>query len=154
MAKKQKFQAPKAPVPAADQPIATPEAPATAPVPTGRLRLPLPQARDHNKAFTILGADQEAQAAGIALTSKGTNPKKVRVYGYDNLADGGGKVPKDAKVLLVPGFQGVPKGVAEGQWVLLQEWAGKTVNAAYDAKVSSRTVRRAYRAGAIRFQKA
>ena len=117
-----------------------------------RLRLPLPEARDHNKQFSPVLEDATVEAAAIALTSKGTNPRKERVYGYDNLTNGGG-VPKTAKVVVVPGATaGVPpKGVKGEQWDLLVSLAGGTVQHLYDNKVHSRTIRRAYRAGAIRF---
>ena len=91
-------------------------------------------------------------AANVALTSKGTNPKKQRVYGYDNLAEGGGRVPKQAKIAVVEGAS-LPRGVKDTQWTKLQGYAGQTVESAYGNGVSSRTVRRAYRAGAIRFVK-
>jgi hypothetical protein len=127
----------------------TTEAVVAAPAKT--LRLPLAEAQTHNKAFTFVAPDK-AKSAAIALTAKGTNPKKARVYGYDNLADGGG-VPKDKRILLVPGLSGVPKGVAESQWdalVLLASDGSVTVAGAKDS-VTSRTIRRAYRAGYIRF---
>ena len=114
------------------------------------LRLPLGEARAHNKVFAFVPDGTIAKAAALALTAKGTNPKKLRVYGYDNLSDGGG-VPKDKRVLLVAGFTGCPKGVAEAQWEKLV--AAPTGNAASlkDLGITSRTIRRAYRAGAIRF---
>jgi len=123
--------------------VAAPAAPAT-------LRLPLGEARAHNKIFAFVPDGTIAKAAALALTAKGTNPKKLRVYGYDNLSDGGG-VPKDKRVLLVAGFTGCPKGVAEAQWEKLV--AAPTGNAASlkDLGITSRTIRRAYRAGAIRF---
>ena len=127
---------------------ATTEAVVAAPAKTPRL--PLPDAQAHNRQFTFV--DGQAASAAIALTAKGTNPKKARVYGYDNLADGGG-VPKDKRILLVPGLSGVPKGVAESQWdalVLLASDGSVTVAGAKDS-VTSRTIRRAYRAGYIRF---
>ena len=88
--------------------------------------------------------------AALLKPGKGENPKRVRVYGYDNGADGG-RVPKDAVVQVVPGTTGLPKGVTAGQWSLLQEQSGKSVRSAYDAGVTSRTVRRSYRSGFIRF---
>ena len=124
-----------------------PEAPK--PVSNGRLRLPLPEAKVHNKAFVQLAPDAAVAAANVALTSKGTNPKRVRVYGYDNFANNGG-VPKSAKVAIVAGVT-CPKGVNDKQWELLVSLAGNTVEHCYGNKVASRTVRRAYRAGAIRF---
>jgi hypothetical protein len=89
------------------------------------------------------------EAAGVVRTAKGVNAVKARVYGYDT-TDGG--VPKAGTIVLVPGTVGTPKGVTPGQWELLQGFAGQTVQACYDAKtVTSRTVRRSYRAGFIRF---
>ena len=135
------------------EPVAA-EPAAVAAVATKRLRLPLPAARAHNKQHTIVAADADkVEAANVALTAKGTNPKKTRVYGYDNLAEGGGRVPKDAVIAVVPGAE-LPKGVQDSQWTKLKGYAGQTVVDAYGNGVSSRTVRRAYRAGAIRFQKA
>lgn len=94
--------------------------------------------------------DPEAlAAAGVVRTAKGVNPEKARVYGYDT---DNGSVPKTGVIALVPGVVGTPKGVTQAQWELLQTFAGQTVQACYDAKtVASRTVRRSYRAGAIRF---
>jgi hypothetical protein len=145
MSKKQK----QTQVPATDAQVTAPEAAVATPPKT--LRLPLAEAREHNKAFTFVAPDA-AKSAAIALTAKGTNPKKARVYGYDNLADGGG-VPKDKRILLVPGLQGVPKGVSQQQWDVLCAVAADgdvTVAGAKDS-VTSRTIRRAYRAGYIRF---
>lgn len=117
-----------------------------------RLRLPLPQAREHNKQHGLLPADAAAAvAANVALTARGTNPQKRRVYGYDNLAEGGGRVPRNALIAVVPGSE-LPRGVQATQWAKLQSYAGQSVESAYGNGVSSRTVRRAYRAGAIRFQ--
>lgn len=117
-----------------------------------RLRLPLPEARAHNKQHVLVADGDKVVAANVALTSKGTNPKKTRVYGYDNLAEGGGRVPKQAKIAVVEGAS-LPRGVKDTQWTKLQGYAGQTVESAYGNGVSSRTVRRAYRAGAIRFVK-
>jgi hypothetical protein len=117
-----------------------------------RLRLPLPEARAHNKQHVLVANGDKVVAANVALTSKGTNPKKQRVYGYDNLAEGGGRVPKEATIAVVEG-SALPKGVRESQWSALQGFAGKKVVDAYGNGISSRTVRRAYRAGAIRFVK-
>jgi hypothetical protein len=128
---------------------AAPEAPAVVVVKSKRL--PFAEAHAHNKVFGFVPADG-AVAADVALTAKGTNRRKLRVYGYDNLSSGG-SVPKDAVVVLVAGIVGTPKGVADAQWAALQSQAGKTVSVAYDNGVASRTVRRAYRAGAIRFSK-
>ena len=114
-------------------------------------RLPLVQARAANFAHTTLTADEIAVAAGVVKTAKGTNAHKLRVYGYDN-GVGGGSVPKAAVIAVVPGTTAVPAGVTAQQWAALQAVAGQSVQAAYDGNtVSSRTVRRAYRAGAIRF---
>jgi hypothetical protein len=126
------------------------EAPEAKAVRASRLRLPLPEAKAHNVKFVPVNPKQ-AVAANVALTSKGTNPKRSRVYGYDNLSNGGG-VPKDKKVVVVPGAQ-LPKGVNASQWDLLTKEAtgSKTVVELYNAKIASRTIRRAYRAGAIRF---
>ena len=147
----------KTPVADAVETVLAPETPAEAVTPEPvvtqqptRKRLPLEQARAHNKVHVKLAADAAVTAADVALTSKGTNPRKTRVYGYDNLAEGGGRVPKGATLAIVPGAE-LPKGVQDGQWTKLKGYAGQTVEAAYGNGVSSRTVRRAYRAGAIRF---
>src|SRR5262245_58371172 len=97
----------------------------------GALRLPLAQAKAHNLAHTLLAVDQPVVGANVALTAKGTNPSKVRVYGYDNLGNGG-KVPKAATVQVVPGITGAPKGVAPAQWDKLVAMAGKSVSHLYD----------------------
>lgn len=122
--------------------------------PTATKRLPLPEAKAHNLQWTPVAADAPVQAAQIALTSKGTNPKRVRVYGYDNLAAGNGRVPKDKRVVLVAGVTGHPKGVTQEQWDLLVQHtgtAGATPVHLKDNGVSPRVVRRSYRAGYIRF---
>ena len=126
--------------------------PAVPVAPKGKLRLPLPQAKAHNIAFTVLAAGAAVESANVALTAKGTNPTRVRVYGYDNLANGG-RVPKASQVALVPGQQGAPKGVNPKQWDSLVAMCASPVTVAhlYDNGIVSRTVRRAYRAGAIRF---
>lgn len=130
------------------------EAPAPA-VKTGPKRAPLPQARAHNMGNKLVSEDGAVQSADVCLTSKGTNPRKLRVYGYDNLAEGNGRVPKDKRVALVPGIASTPKGVADAQWTklvgLVQGNGNLTVSGLYDNGVASRTVRRAYRAGALRF---
>jgi hypothetical protein len=89
----------------------------------------------------------EVVGAPVLRTAAGVNPHRVRVYGYDTDT---GRVPKGAVLAVVPGAT-LPVGVTEGQWQLLQEYAGKQVQVAYDNGVASRSVRRAYRAGAIRF---
>lgn len=156
-------QSPAVESPAVDQTIESPavespvesqpavESPAS-PAKAGRLRLPLPAAKAHNLGHTVLQAGAVVVAANVALTSKGTNPNRVRVYGYDNLGNGG-RVPKESQVALVPGQQGVPKGVNEKQWDKLVGMCASpvTVSHLYDNGIVSRTVRRAYRAGAIRF---
>jgi hypothetical protein len=115
------------------------------------LRLPLPQALVHNGQFVpVVGTPT---AAGIAFTAKGTNPKKARVYGYDNLGGGGG-IPKDKYVVLVAGTTGVPKGVNAAQWDTLVDICSKDdpiTAATAIASVTGRTLRRSYRAGYIRF---
>lgn len=117
----------------------------------GAKRLPLAQAREANFARAKVDATEAVVAAGVVKTAKGTNEHKLRVYGYDNGA-GGGRVPKEATIALVPGVTQTPAGVTQNQWEALVALAGSTVQAAYDTQlISSRTVRRAYRAGAIRF---
>lgn len=110
---------------------------------------PLQTARSINFARTLVDSAENAAAAGVVKTAKGTNLSKARVYGYDNGTQGG-KVPVGAVIAVVPGTT-PPKGVTADQWLLLQQFAGKSVTVAYDNKVASRSVRRAYRAGAIRF---
>lgn len=112
-------------------------------------RLPLAEARAANAANVFVAGDKVV-AAVVVQTAKGTNPKKVVVYGYDNLSEGG-RVPKDKAILAVPGFTGCPKGVNPDQWDKLVALGKVIVSAAYDAGIQSGTVRRAYRAGAVRF---
>ena len=137
MAKREKSQSP-----APEAPVVVVAAPAVK-------RLPFQEARAANFAHA---PNPDALApAGVVQTAKGTNPVKARVYGYDN-GEGKGVVPKGRTIALVPGMTGTPRGVTEGQWAALQGFVGATVQAAYDSKtVASRTVRRAYRAGYIRF---
>lgn len=118
-------------------------APAAAPV-----RRTLAAAKSNN--FGLAPNPSALARAALIKPAKGENPKRVRVYGYDNGADGG-RVPKDAVVQVVPGVTGLPKGVTAGQWARLQELAGYTTRGVYDNGVTSRTVRRSYRAGFIRF---
>jgi hypothetical protein len=112
----------------------------------------LAQAIAHNKAIDPANPESVVKA-DIVATDKGANEKRRRVYGYDN-GSGGMGVPKAAKVLLVPGFTGIPRGVNADQWAKLQSLAGNTVQHCYDnlGANPSRTVRRSFRAGAIRFQ--
>lgn len=111
-------------------------------------RVTLGQAKAHN--FGLVANPSALAAAGVVRTSKGENPKRRLVYGYDN-GQAGGRINKAAVLHLVPGFTGTPKGVTDKQWAALSGFSGKTVQAAYDGGVDSRTVRRSYRAGAIRF---
>jgi hypothetical protein len=141
MAKRNKSAAPAVEQSAA--PVEQSQAPRVA-----RLRLPLEQARAHNVQFVPVDP-AAVTAANVALTSKGTNPKKARVYGYDNLSNGGG-VPKTHKVAIVEGAVN-PKGVNPAQFELLVANPGHTVIELRGLGITSRTIRRAYRAGAIRF---
>lgn len=127
---------------------AAPAAPEVHGAPVPRVAA-MPQAREINFARSLVSAEEEAAAAQVVKTAKGTNPTKTRVYGYDNGVQGGG-VPKGATVVIVPGAK-PPAGVTSGQWLQLSGLGGKTVQSVYDAGVASRSVRRAYRAGAIRF---
>jgi len=143
-------------VPVQDAPVqdAVPEAPAPtdAPVVAGPAVpkvAPRDVARSINFGRGLVPADAAPAPAGVVKTAKGTNLSKAKVYGYDN-GVAGGKVPVHAVIAIVPGCKD-PAGVTVEQWALLQTFAGKTVTAAYDAQVASRSVRRAYRAGAIRF---
>jgi hypothetical protein len=102
-------------------------------------------AREYN--FDRSVNPDEVVGAPVLKTAAGVNPKRVRVYGYDTTD---GRVPKSAKVAIVPEAS-TPTGVTEGQWKLLAAQSGKTVQEAYDNGVASRSIRRAYRAGAIRF---
>lgn len=106
-------------------------------------------AKGINFARAAVDTNAGVAAALVVKTAAGTNASKAKVYGYDNGAAGGG-VPKGAIIALVPAAKS-PAGVTPGQWALLQTFAGKTVATAYDNGVASRSVRRAYRAGAIRF---
>jgi len=117
-----------------------------------RLRKPLPEARAHNMVFAPLANGDAPQAANVSGTTKGSNPTKARVYGYDNLANGGG-VPKDKRVVIVA--EACPKGVAQGQWDKLVGSVAadpaQTVAQLKSAGIAGRTIRRAYRNGGIRF---
>lgn len=106
-------------------------------------------AREHNFGIAKVAADAVPAPAPVVKPAKGTNLSKERVYGYDN-GEGNGKVPVKAKIAIVPDAKS-PAGVTPNQWLLLQEYAGKTVEDAYANRVASRSVRRAFRAGAIRF---
>lgn len=122
-------------------------APAPAAAPTAPVRAQsVTDARDRN--FGKVANPDNLVSAGVVLTAKGVNPAKARVYGYDT---DNGKVPLNAVIAVVPGVTGTPKGVTPGQWLLLQGLAGKSVQSAYDGGAASRSVRRAYRAGFIRF---
>lgn len=112
-------------------------------------RVTVAVAKSHN--FALVANPSALAPAGVVKTGKGENPKRVRVYGYDNGQAGAGRVNKAAQLQVVPGTTGLPRGVTAGQWQALSALAGSTVQQAYDAGVTSRTVRRAYRAGFIRF---
>jgi hypothetical protein len=133
----------------AQQTPATTDAAPAAPVKrVGRFQvMPLSAAIAHNKALQA-----EEAPAPLAKPEKGSNPKRVRVYGYDN-GEGGMKIDLSAKVVLVPGPTGDPKGVNGAQWSKLQSLAGSTGQSCKDNGVTARTLRRAYRAGFIRFVK-
>jgi hypothetical protein len=129
-------------------PVETAPVEAAPPVPAATpTRLPRAEAKQINFART-LGSDP----APVVLTAKGTNPTRTRVYGYANGLNGG-RVPLQAAVQVAPGFTGCPKGVAPAQWAALQAAANGVTPVAnlYANGVSSRTVRRAFRAGAITF---
>jgi hypothetical protein len=112
------------------------------------VRAPLAVARSFN--FSNVADEEALAAAHVVKTAKGTNLGKARVYGYDNGSQGGG-LPKASRMLVVAGAT-QPAGVTSGQWELLQASDGTTVGALLDAKVvASRSIRRAYRGGAIRF---
>jgi len=115
-------------------------------------RLPFEAARAHNRANVVVDP-KDVKPADVAFTEKGTNKSKRRVYGYDNWANGNGKVPVGSKVVIVPEAK-LPKAVGTEQWELLVKLVTSgtaLVTALYDAGIHSRTIRRSYRAGAIRF---
>jgi hypothetical protein len=117
-----------------------------------RLRKPLAEARAHNMVFAPLANGDKPQAANVAGTTKGTNPTKQRVYGYDNLANGGG-VPKDKRVVVVT--EECPKSVNADQYAKLvaavKADPAQTVAQLKGAGIAGKTIRRAYRMGGIRF---
>jgi hypothetical protein len=133
--------------------VTVPAAPVKKAVRAVILRKPLADAKAHNMQFAPIAKNGKPVAADVCATTKGSNPKKARVFGYDNLANGGG-VPKDKRIVLVA--TDCPKKVGQMQWDALV----RAVKAAPDApvsqikqdgKIQGRTIRRAYRMGAIRF---
>ena len=116
-------------------------------------RLPLKAAQAHNAAVALVAVGAPVVGAALARTARGTNMAKARVYGYANSANGGG-VPQGALFLLVPGFTGVPRGVNAAQWATVQAHATGNLTVAQlraTHGVSGRTIRRAFRAGAVAF---
>lgn len=113
---------------------------------SGRVTLSVARATN----FAKTANPSALEPSGVIKTAKGENAKRVRVYGYDN-GSNGGRVPKAAQIAIVPGPTGTPKGVTAAQWEALTAQSGKTVESAYSSGVTARTVRRAYRAGFIRF---
>jgi hypothetical protein len=107
--------------------------------------LSIKEARDAN--FGRVADADNVVGAAVLKTAAGVNLSRTRVYGYDTDT---GRVPKTAKLVVVPGAT-LPSGVTQGQWDLLQKYSGMTVQTAYDNGVASRSVRRAYRAGTVRF---
>jgi hypothetical protein len=63
------------------------------------------------------------------------------------------KIDLSAKVVAVPGRTGTPKGVADTQWAKLLPLSGQTGQSCKDNGITARTLRRAFRAGFIRFVK-
>lgn len=123
---------------------------AAKPVRSSRLRLPVDQARAHNAQWSL--TSPAPTAAVIAGTVKGSNPKRARVYGYNNLANGGG-VPKVAIVKVVGAV--CPAAVNPGQWSALVAAVtanpSSTVESLRGQGIASRTLRRAFRNGGIQF---
>ena len=122
------------------------------PAPAAGTRTTLALARTANKANGMLAPTAKVvPAAAITQTAKGANPTRMGVYGYSN----NNRVPLASRVLLVTGASAqVPKGILPAQFASLQKLAKagtQTVSALYGAGISSRTMRRAYRAGVIRF---
>src|SRR4030095_13859518 len=138
--------------PAQAGPTAAQAAPATA-APAGN-RQPLPQAKAHNSAIPLLAKGATVTPATVVRSARGTNPKRTRYYGYGNAAHGGG-IPAAAGVAIGAGITQAPKGVNPTQWASLvaavKANPNHTVQQHKAAGIQGRTLRRAYRAGAIRF---
>lgn len=135
-----KARKPKAPKVAKEAPVE--QAPAPVVLPKVAVYA---EARARNFGLAPVTAEQVVGAA-LVKPAKGTNPGKHLVYGYDS----NGRVPKQATIALVPGAA-QPKGITPNQWAALQTAAGTSVENAYTTGVKSSTVRRAFRAGALRF---
>lgn len=122
----------------------------TVPAAGTRTTLPLARAANNANGMLAIGA-KVVPAAAIVQTAKGANPARMGVYGYSN----NNRVPLASRVLLVTGASAqVPKGIQPAQFASLQKLAKagtQTVSALYGAGITSRTMRRAYRAGVIRF---
>ncbi len=100
--------------------------------------------------FGLAVNSKKVSAAVLTKSSKGTNAKRNRLYGYDNGANGG-PVPVLATMVLVPGAT-ANNGGQKALVAFIKATTKPTAQGGYSAKVfTSRTVRRAYRAGLIRF---
>lgn len=109
-------------------------------------------ARATNGANTYVAPDADkVERAVLVRPSKGENPKRGRVYGYDNLSDGG-KVPVDSIVKLT-GATGSLAGFDKLRDTVEGHGEPLTVRDCKNAGISSKTIRRAYRSGLIRFAK-
>lgn len=104
-------------------------------------------------AAIVLGKQPAIGGANLARPPATSNLSRARVYMYANAAQGGG-VPLNAYVTLVtPNAPSVP-GITAQQWPLLVKLAANgtlTVQQLYAQGIRSRTMRRAFRRGAIAF---
>lgn len=105
-------------------------------------------AREANASNAPVDPAQPARAV-LVRPAKGENPERRRVFGYDN--GPGGKVPTDAKVVVVS------KSGLEAAWPKLAEALAATpdgtVATLKSAGVAGKSFRRAFRSGLIRFSK-
>lgn len=104
-------------------------------------------AREANASNAPVDLSAPVRAA-LVRPAKGENPERRRVFGYDN--GPGGKVPTSAKVVVVNA------GSLQSAYPALAEALSTTPDASVadikSAGVSSKSFRRAFRSGLIRFK--
>lgn len=131
---------------------AAPEQPTVAPTdvapeqPVVVTKRSLQVAREANASNPPVAKDQPVRAA-LVRPARGENPERRRVFGYDN--GPGGKVPLAAKVVVVN--SGSLSTAYPALATALSTTPDASVQDLKSAGVSSKSFRRAFRSGLIRF---
>jgi hypothetical protein len=130
-----------------EQPTA-PESTVAPVAPEQPVRRSLHMARDANASNPAVDPTAP-QRAVLVRPAKGENPERRKVFGYDN--GPGGKVPTQATVVVISkdGLKSAYPSLAEA----LEATPTATVGTLKSAGVASKSFRRAFRSGLIRFSK-